>query len=320
VPIKASHTLRIVLGTPAIYYTTENFYGLRYWPTWLGVIVMRILSLLPLPLLYYIGGLFGDVLRVCVPSRRRIASRNLELCFPNLSALDHKLLLRRNFRNTARMFLLSGFVWWGTKKAFDRRIKFTNEHYLVNAKKEGRGVILLAPHFVAMEVAGMYVSSRYPSVSIYQNNRNKVLDKLMLQARSRFGGQMFERKSDLKSLIRSIRDGKVCYYLPDQDPGPRRAVFAPFFNVPTATWPVLGRMARMTRAVVVPCTTRIIAGGRGFEVILDPPLENFPTGDKQLDSEAMNRAIEQCVSRLPDQYFWVHKRFKTRPPGSEDIY
>ena len=110
-----------------------------------------------------------------------------------------------------------------------------------------------------MEVAGMYVSSRYPSVSIYQNNRNKVLDKLMLQARSRFGGKMFERKSDLKSLIRSIRDGMICYYLPDQDPGPRRAVFAPFFNVPTATWPMLGKMARMTRAAVVPCTTRIIA-------------------------------------------------------------
>ena len=112
----------------------------------------------------------------------------------------------------------------------------------------------------------------------------------------------------------------VCYYLPDQDPGPRRAVFAPFFNVPTATWPVLGRMARMTHALVVPCTTRIVDGGRGFEVILEPPLENFPTGDKQLDSETMNRAIEQCVRRLPDQYFWVHKRFKTRPPGSEHIY
>ena len=281
---------------------------------------MRILSLMPLPLLYYVGGLLGDVLRVCVPSRRHIASRNLQLCFPNQSVLEHKLLLRRNFRNTARMFLLSGFVWWGTKKAFDQRITLKNEHYLANANNEGRGVILLAPHFVAMEVAGMYVSSRYPSVSIYQNNRNKVLDKLMLKARSRFSGQMFERKSDLKNLIRSIRDGMVCYYLPDQDPGPRRAVFAPFFNVPTATWPVLGRMARMTRAVVLPCTTRIVEGGRGFEIILDPPLENFPTGDKQLDSEAMNRAIEQCVRRLPDQYFWVHKRFKTRPPGSEAIY
>jgi|TARA_B100000315_G_scaffold179285_1_gene167993 lauroyl/myristoyl acyltransferase len=218
------------------------------------------------------------------------------------------------------MFLLSGFVWWGTKKAFDQSITIKNEHYLANANNKGQGVILLAPHFVAMEVAGMYVSSRYPSVSIYQNNRNKVLDKLMLQARSRFGGKMFERKSDLKSLIRSIRDGMICYYLPDQDPGPRRAVFAPFFNVPTATWPVLGRMARMTRAVVLPCTARILEGGKGFEVILDPPLEDFPTGDTQLDSEIMNRAIEQCVRRLPDQYFWVHKRFKTRPPGSEAIY
>ena len=218
------------------------------------------------------------------------------------------------------MFLRSGFVWWGTKKAFDQRITFTNEHYLANANDEGRGVILFAPHFVAMEVAGMYVSSRYPSVSIYQNNRNKVLDKLMLQASGRFCGKMFERKSELRILIRSIRDGMVCYYLPDQDPGPRRAVFAPFFNVSTATWPVLGRMGRMTRAVVVPSTARIVDGGRGFEVILDPPLENFPTGDKQLDSETMNRAIEQCVRRLPDQYFWVHKRFKTRPPGSEAFY
>ena len=187
-------------------------------------------------------------------------------------------MLRSNFKNTARMFLLSGFVWWGTREVFKKAVRIRNTHLIEQARSEGNGVILLAPHFVAMEVAGIFLSTLYPGVSIYQRSKNQVLDSVMLKARSRFGGQMIERKNAMKPLIRALRKGQLCYYLPDQDPGPRRAVFAPFFGVPTATWPVLGRLAALGDAKVLPCTTHLLPRGAGFEIIIDQPIGNFPSG------------------------------------------
>ena len=292
----------------------------RYWLTWTGLGVLRLLSLMPLPFLFYTGGLLGLLLLRLFPSRRRIAMRNLQLCFPNLSAAETDQMLRYNFQNTARMFLLSGFVWWGSRQAFEKAVRVRNTHLIDQALSEGHGVVLLAPHFVAMEVAGIFLSTRYPGVSIYQRSKNQVLDSVMLNARSRFGGQMIERKSAMKPLIRAIRKGQPCYYLPDQDPGPRRAVFAPFFGIPTATWPVLGRLAILGAAKVLPCTTHLLPRGAGFEIIIDQPIGDFPSGQTVTDCQSMNRAIESCVRRMPDQYFWVHKRFKTRPDGSPDLY
>ncbi|MEK9627087.1 MAG: lysophospholipid acyltransferase family protein, partial [Gammaproteobacteria bacterium] len=119
---------------------------------------------------------------------------------------------------------------------------------------------------------------------------------------------------------KAIRAGKVCYYLPDQDPGPKRAVFAPFFGIPTATWPVLGKLAELSRAAVLPCATYLTENGKRFEIVLGEPLDPFPTGTELGDAEKMNSVIERSVREMPDQYFWVHKRFKTRPPGSQSLY
>ena len=292
----------------------------RYWLTWSGLGILWLVNLMPLPVLFYAGGLLGDLLLRLVPSRRKIALQNLQLCFPELSSDETDRMLRRNFQNTARMFLFSGFVWWGSRQTLRKAIRVQNAHLIDQSLSEGHGVVLLAPHFVAMEVAGIFLSTRYPGVSIYQRSKNQALDRVMLKARSRFGGQMIERKSDMRSLIRAMRKGRPCYYLPDQDPGPRRAVFAPFFGIPTATWPVLGRIATLTDAKVLPCTTHLLPGGAGFEIIVDPPILDFPTGETVADCEIMNQAIENCVRRMPDQYFWVHKRFKTRPRGSPDLY
>ncbi len=292
----------------------------RYLPTWIGLGVLRLLSLLPLPVLYRTGTVLGDLMQKVIPSRHHIAERNIRLCFPEKSSADVTAMVRENLRNTARMFLYTGFFWWASRARLDQAIRVSGSEVLDEALRDGRGVIILAPHFVGLELGGIYLSTGYQGVSVYQRSRNPVLDFFMLKSRQRFGAKLIERKSDMKRLVRAIRQGQSCYYLPDQDPGPRRAVFAPFFGIPTATWPVLGRLARLARAQVIPCTTCILADGKGLEMVFDPPLADFPTGNPAEDAARMNRAVESCVRRFPLQYFWVHKRFKTRPSGSPDLY
>ena len=292
----------------------------RYAGSWLALGVLRLLGAVPMPALYHAGTFLGDLLRLLVPSRRRIAERNLALCFPDQPKQQVAVMARENIRNTARMLLYTGFVWWAPREKLMNRVRVRNPQVLEQCLKTGRGIVILAPHFLALELGGVFLSLHYGGVSVYQRTRNPVFDRFMLRARQRFGARLFERKSDLKQMIRAIRGGKPCYYLPDQDPGPRRAVFAPFFGIPTATWPVLGRLAKMGGATVLPCATYLLPKGEGFELIFDAPLEAFPTGDALADAKRMNLAIEACVQRSPLQYFWVHKRFKTRPPGAPDPY
>ena len=295
-------------------------FHIRYLGSWTALGLLRLLSLIPMPVLFHVGSVLGDVLHAVVPSRRRVAERNLALCFPDHSADQIRDLARENIRNTARMLLYSGFVWWASESKLRGRVTVRNEAILDQVEQQGKGFILLAPHFLALELGGIFLSLRSPGVSVYQRTRNPVFDRAMFRARQRFGGTMYERKDDLRPMLKAIRGGKGCYYLPDQDPGPRRAVFAPFFGIPTATWPALGRISGMCRAPVLPCATYLLPRGAGFEIVIDEPLSGFPATTPEGDAEKMNEAIERCVRRAPTQYFWVHKRFKTRPQGSPDIY
>ena len=273
-----------------------------------------------MPLLFHAGTVLGNLLYAVLPSRRRVAQLNLSLCFPKLAAEEIQTLVRENIRNTARMLLYSGFVWWAPEIKLRKRVTVRNEEILDRLEREGRGFILLAPHFLALELGGIFLSLRSPGVSVYQRTRNPVFDRSMLRARQRFGGTMYERKDDLRPMLKAIRRGKGCYYLPDQDPGKRRAVFAPFFGVPTATWPVLGRISKLCAAPVLPCATYLLPRGAGFEIVIGEPLEDFPADTQEGDAALMNAAIQGCVEQRPSQYFWVHKRFKTRPSGAPSIY
>lgn len=295
-------------------------FHIRYLGSWIALGLLRLLSLIPLPILFHLGTGLGDLLRIVLPSRRRVAERNLSLCFPELSKREAATLARQNIRNTARMLLYTGFVWWASEEKLKKRVKVRNEAVLRQLEDGGKGFILLAPHFLALELGGVFISLKSPGVSVYQRTRNSVFDRSMLRARQRFGSTLYERKEDLRPMFKAIRRGTGCYYLPDQDPGPRRAVFAPFFEVPTATWPVLGRIAKLCAVPVLPCPTYILPGGAGFEIVIEKPLPNFPTGTPEGDAQRMNSAIEDCIRRDPSQYFWVHKRFKTRPPGETSIY
>jgi Kdo2-lipid IVA lauroyltransferase/acyltransferase len=273
-----------------------------------------------MPVLFYVGTVLGDLLYATLPSRKRIAERNLSLCFPELAAEQIQELVKENIRNTARMALYSGFVWWASEEQLKARVTIRNVEILDRLERDERGFILLAPHFLALELGGIFISLHSRGVSVYQRTRNPVFDRSMLRARQRFGATLYERKDDLRPMLKAIRRGKGCYYLPDQDPGQRRAVFAPFFEVSTATWPVLGRISKLCAAPVLPCATYLLPRGAGFEIVIGDPLEHFPADTPEGDAALMNAAIQDCVEQNPSQYFWVHKRFKTRPPGEPSVY
>jgi Kdo2-lipid IVA lauroyltransferase/acyltransferase len=292
----------------------------RYWLSWVGLVVMRLISLLPLPLLWISGSALGGLLYFLHAPRRHIVIRNIESCFPHLDHRAQRRMARRHFYSLGQASLSSGIAWWGSKSRLERLVRCRDRHYYDQALALGRPVILLAAHFVAMEIGGLYLSRERPMVDMYRRVKNKLFDEVFKRGRVRFGGRVVERREGLKPIIKLLREGVVFIYLLDQDPGRHNTAFVPFLGVPAATLTALGRLTRITNAIVVPSFTRQLPRGQGYEVIFKPALDNFPTGDDVADAVRMNQEIEKGVLDMPEQYFWVHKRFKTRPEGEPDFY
>jgi Kdo2-lipid IVA lauroyltransferase/acyltransferase len=292
----------------------------RYWPTWFGLGVMRLVSWLPLPLIAAFGGGLGMLLYALHAKRRRVVRVNVSRCFPALAPRQQARIARRHFRAFGQTLLDIGISWWASEARIKRLTRFRGREHYDRALRENKNVILLAPHFLGLEIGGIRLSIERPMVTVFRHPVNELLSVVMERARSRFQLNLVEHVKPLTALVKQTKKGVPLYYLPDQDAGPRQSVFAPFFGIPAATFVVLPRIAAMTNAVVIPCVTRQRPGGRGYEITFYPPLENFPSGDPVADTTRMNREIEAAVREMPEQYFWLHKRFKTRPPGEPGFY
>lgn len=288
--------------------------------TRLAVGLLWLLHFLPLALLAPIGEAVGLAGYALVARRRRICLRNLELCFPDLPAAERRALARRHFRWLGRSYLERGLLRWAGERRLRRLVRVEGIEHLAGA---GRATIVLAPHFLGLDAAGVRLSLDFESISMYSRQSNAVVDKLLLDTRGRFGTvTLIRRQEGLRPVIRAMREGRHFYYLPDMDFGPRESIFVPFFGVPAATVPALSRLAALTGAPVVPISVRMLSGGGGYVVTVHPALENFPGGDVEADTLRMNRWIEDRA-REPDmlaQYHWTHRRFKTRPPGAPSLY
>ena len=286
----------------------------------LGILVLWLLwRLLPTQALASLGGALGGLLFHMAGSRRRVAETNLRLCFPDWDESTHSKVAKDHFRALIRSTLLETVSWWGSREEVERLTRLEGrEHYLAHA---GKPVIWLAPHFLGLNIGGVRVTTEFaPAVSMYATIKNPHLDRLMLHARTRFEGasgksEMYSRHDGIKPVIRAIRRGLPFYYLPDLDYGRKDAVFVPFFGVPAATITGLSRIAKATGAVVVPCITHL--DGRQYVTRFYPAWEAFPTADVEADTRRMNAFIEDRILEMPEQYFWVHKRFKTQPEGGK---
>jgi KDO2-lipid IV(A) lauroyltransferase len=250
--------------------------------------------------------------------RRHIVGINLRLCFPELSERARKKLRRRIMHAVAKAALLSVAIGrWRTERRLDECVHIRGREHLAAARARGP-VIILAPHFLGLEIAALALSREHKLVGMYREPRRLLLHWALHQQRTRYGSVAIERQAGLRPILRLMKEGCPFYYLPDLDPGRAPHVFVPFFGVATATVTAASRFAALAGASVVPCIARQV--GLGFEVELLPPLELFPSADEVADTARLSALIEAEIRRDPAQYFWVTKRFKTRPPGMPALY
>jgi len=289
---------------------------LRKLGTWSGVLVLWLVHFLPMRWIGAVGAALGSVLYRF--GRGRVTRVNLALCFPQMSEEERHALGAKHFRMLGRNAVELSIMVWGSREELLRLIRVEGIEHLKAA--EGRPIIALAPHFIGLNMGGIRVAYEYPgTASIYSRQKNPVLDRIFLKARTRFGDpHLVSRQEGLRSVIRVVKSGKPFYFLPDMDFGLRDAIFSPFFGVPAATITTLPRLARLTGAAVIPVVTR--QEGDGYVVRFYPEWKDYPTGDIEADVRRMNAFIEDRVREMPEQYFWAHKRFKTRPPGEPSPY
>lgn len=297
----------------------HRFLTPKYWPTWLGLAFLRLGLFLPRRLWAAIGARLGDLYYALNRKRRQVARLNIQLAFPGLSAERQAALVRRHFRVAFQSALDVGWLWWAPESRLLQFAQVTGIEHYRDAVASGRRVVLLAFHCVALEL-GAVIAHYFPLMGLFKPTRNALVNRYITAGRLRFGGSLFARTQGLRPIIRGLRAGSGFYYLPDEDLGLNDAVFAPFFGVPAATLITVGRLAEMTNAAVLPYFPRRRADGRGYDLIIAPALQNFPTGDTVRDATAVNSAIEDCIRATPEQYLWTFKRFKTRPEGAPSPY
>jgi len=276
---------------------------------------------LPLRVQAALGRAFGSLGWHLVRSRRRVALRNLELCFPELAAAERERLAREHFRWLGRSLLERGLLWYASPERLRRLIHVEGDVGL--AERSAKPVMWLVPHFMGLDVAGASVLlfQKRKGISIYQRQSNAVLDRALRRGRLRLGNaEIFERDDAGRALVRAIRRGDAFFNLPDMDFGTRDAAFVPFFGVEATTLLAPSRMARALDMVVQPIVAEILPGGAGYRVRYEAPWSDFPSDDAVADAARMNRWIESEIRRNPAQYLWVHRRFKTRPPGEPPLY
>ena len=299
----------------------QQYAAPRYWPTWLGLGILRLFAFLPLPLLAAVGYALG-MLFYCLHSRRRnISLKNIRVCFPELSSKEQKRINRQHFCLLGQSMMTVCMNWWISPARFNRLVRISGKEHFDQAIADGKKIILLTPHFISMEVSGLALQRERPMVGMYQYMKNPLMNTVALNGRQRFcpEGIMFERKEPLRTLLRILMKGYPFSYSPDQDAG-RKGVFVPFFHTLASTTPALSKFIQTTKSIVIPCRNRILPWGQGYEVELGEPITNLASGDEHADATAMNRAIEDMVRVDPAQYLWVHKRFKTRPEGEAKFY
>nr|WP_315430122.1 lipid A biosynthesis acyltransferase [uncultured Albidiferax sp.] len=282
------------------------------------IVFMRVLARLPLPWLRAVGSALGVLLFQLLRSRRKVADTNLLLCFPELSDQDRHALVRKIFVNFTQAWLDRGWLWHGPPERTLQRLKIVGDVAQLDGDTP---TVLFVPHFVGLDAGATALSQQVSRDfnTIFTPQSNQVMDAWIAEGRQRFGNaRLFDRRQGVKEIVASLRQGQPLYLLPDMDFGAKDAFFVLFYGVAAATVPSLSRFARLGRAKVVPVLTRMTP--TGYEVEILPAWEDFPTNDAEADTALMNRRLQDYIATMPEQYFWVHKRFKTRPPGAAEVY
>lgn len=284
----------------------------RFWPIWLLWPVLRVMPLLPYARRLALGRVLGLALRSIMNRRASIARKNIELCFPELAPAQTEALLKRQFEALGIAALEVPPAWWGTPSQLAPLSRFTGAEHLERALARGKGAILVSAHFVSMEMGLRHFSHQHYLCAIYRPNNNPLLDNIINSGRSGHHGEMIDR-SDIRRILRTLKANIPIWYPPDQDHGARNSVFVPFFGIPAATLKTTTRLAKLSGAAVLPCYFHRLPADAGYEIVLLPALTSFPGADETADATRLNSLLEEQIRRSPEQYLWLHRRFKTRP-------
>ena len=283
-----------------------------------GIAFMKALPFLPLPLIRGLGTALGWALYGLIGARRRVVHANFSVCFPTLSAGARRKLAMQTFVHFSQAWLDRAWLWHAPQAWVRQRVRLTGA---VEELAGNQPTVIFLPHFVGLDAAwaATALATPRPSTTIYTDQSNKRVDQWILQGRQRFGHlRLFGRIEGVKPIVAALREGQPLYLLPDMDFGPDESVFVPFYGMSTATVPSLSRFARLGRAKVVPLLPRLSASG--YEVQVLPAWTDFPSGDPVADTALMNARLQDYIATMPAQYYWVHKRFKSRPVGDASIY
>ncbi len=283
-----------------------------------GLALMGALRHMPLSWLRGVGFALGGLLFWAVRKRREVVLTNLRLCFPDVSAAQRWRMARQVFTYFAQAWLDRSWLWQGSVPQLQRRVKLVGD---VAALQSGRPTIVFAPHFVGLDVGWTALTQALPQrfTTIYTQQSNPAVDAWVAEGRQRYGqGRLFRRQDGVKAIVSALRQGEILYLLPDMNFGAEESIFVPFYGVPAATVPSLSRFARLGRAQVVPVVTRMTP--EGYEVEVMPAWTDFPGQSIEADTAEMNRRLQVWIDTMPAQYYWVHQRFKSRPPGEASVY
>ncbi|GFN46340.1 LpxL/LpxP family Kdo(2)-lipid IV(A) lauroyl/palmitoleoyl acyltransferase [Candidatus Regiella insecticola] len=293
-----------------------------YWLTWFGLSLLYLLVLLPYPVIYRLGTLLGRFSMPFLKKRVSITQRNLVLCFPDMSKTDRDQLVKKNFEAAGLGLFETGMAWFWPDWRIKRWSSISGLEHLQQAKLkyQNQGVLLVGLHFFTLELGARIIGINIPGIGVYRPHNNKVMEWIQTWGRLRSNKAVIDRK-DLKDMVRNLKQGEIIWYAPDHDYGPRNSVFVPLFAVDqAATTTGSYLLISMAKAAVIPFTPHRLANGKGYKVIIQPAVENFPIGNKIETAAFMNKLVEKQIIGAIDQYMWLHRRFKTRPAGQPSMY
>ncbi|MCH7979976.1 MAG: lipid A biosynthesis lauroyl acyltransferase [Proteobacteria bacterium] len=297
----------------------SSFWAPRYWPTWFGMGVLRLICLLPHALSMGIGSLIGRAAHAVGGTRRAIVRRNIELCFPHLTAGERDALTKRHFLALGMSIIEMGLGRWGSDRLHMRLGHIEGMQHIDAAMKAGKGIILLSAHFTTLEIMGRVLEQEGPTFSaVYRKNRSAFITELQRTGRERSADETIEKR-DIKKMIRRLRQGGVVWYAPDQSYDRKGAEVIEFFGVPSMHTTATSVLARLGKAVTLPFFPQRLADGR-YKFRILPPLEDFPSGDNAEDTRKYVSVLEEHIRSCPEQYLWVHRKFKNLPDGYPELY
>lgn len=291
----------------------------RYWPALAGLGILWLITRLPYRCQFSIGEFLGSLLYLLSKKLRAISTTNIELCFPELTKEQQTLLIKNNFKSLGIGLIEMAMAWWLSDKKLKHLFRLSGLEYAEQAFAKGNGIILVGPHFTSLEMVARLVGMHYSFAVMYRPHKKSLIAHVQERFRARYGIH-FVPRNRMRELLRTLNQNKAIWYAYDVDGGERNSVFAPFFNIQTASLTTVSRITELTNTTVIPINFYRDENKFHYEINLEPPLENFPSGNHEQDAARLNALLEKFIRHKPSQYLWPYKRFKTRPAGEQRIY